>query len=60
MNVEKKDFEGMSLVLKDKKFIFEKKGDQISYKKNGLQSVILDSKKQTALRATISALRGFI
>jgi len=49
MNIEKKDFEGMSLVLSGKKLIFEKKGEEISYKKNGLGSVLLDNKKKEKL-----------
>ena len=48
MNVEKKDFEGMSLVLKDKKLSFERKGDEISYKKNELKSVVWTIRQKKA------------
>ena len=49
MNIEKKDFEGLSLTFLSEKFIFEKKGSEISYKSGELNSVNLDQKKREKL-----------
>ena len=49
MNIEKNDFKGMSLTFLGKKLVFEKNGNEISYKNSGLNSITLDGKKKEKL-----------